>query len=132
MRGAQRGLTLIELLIVIVVIGILAAIAIPMFVNQRDKSRNAAVKGAVHSIEVGVVAYGVDRKDHYPAAVADSSILVDLSLSPYVRPWPLNPWAGVEMRDSNARGDYTYTQTNGGSGFRLAGHLSDGTDFVID
>ena len=42
-RG-DEGFTLIELLVVIIIIGILAAIAIPVFLNQRQKGWDAAVK----------------------------------------------------------------------------------------
>ena len=42
-RG-EEGFTLIELLVVIIIIGILAAIAIPVFLNQRQKGWDAAVK----------------------------------------------------------------------------------------
>jgi type IV pilus assembly protein PilA len=57
----HQGFTLIELLIVIVIIGILTAIAIPLYVSQKDKAKDAAVKEGVHIIQIGVMSYATDH-----------------------------------------------------------------------
>ena len=127
----QRGFTLIELLIVIIIIGILAAIAIPMFLNQRDKAKDSAVKGGVHNIELGIASYAVDHSDQYPASVADKSVLIDASGNSYVDNWPKNPYnTGAEMKDGTDLGDYTYQPPSASSSFSIAGHMSTG-DWVI-
>ena len=50
MKQIQRGFTLIELVMVIVILGILAAVAIPKFVDLSSDARNAAIQGVAGGI----------------------------------------------------------------------------------
>ena len=119
----QKGFTLIELLIVIIIIGILAAIAIPMFLNQRSKAKDAAVKEGIHSIQIGVQSYAVDANDIYPATANATN------LASYVDNWPQNPFTAGNMSDATSNGNYTYTTP--GSSFLLVGHLNNSGQFTV-
>ncbi len=59
-KKGQKGFTLIELMIVIAIIGILAAIAIPQFVTYRQKGYNVQAKGELKSVYTACQAYFAD------------------------------------------------------------------------
>jgi type IV pilus assembly protein PilA len=60
-KEGQKGFTLIELMIVIAIIGILAAIAIPQFVSYRQKGYNTKAKGELKSLYTACQAYFADN-----------------------------------------------------------------------
>jgi type IV pilus assembly protein PilA len=68
-RG-DEGFTLIELLVVIIIIGILAAIAIPVFLNQRQKGWEAAVQSDLRNAATAQETY-LTQNDSYTSVVAD-------------------------------------------------------------
>jgi prepilin-type N-terminal cleavage/methylation domain-containing protein len=66
MRANRRGFTLIELLIVVVIIGILAAIAIPKFQNTKGKANAAALKSDLRNLATAQEAYFYDHAIYAP------------------------------------------------------------------
>lgn len=78
-EGDEGGFTLIEILVVILIIGILAAIAIPAFLNQRQHANDAAAVSEATNIAKAIETYFANNKDETiltPAAVTEIKNMV--------------------------------------------------------
>jgi len=83
-----QGFTLIELMMVVVVIGVLAAISIPNFVQIQSRAREAAVKSNMHTIQLAAEDYSVTNNGVYATDVSDIAGLLPDSAG------LLNPFTG--------------------------------------
>jgi prepilin-type N-terminal cleavage/methylation domain-containing protein len=71
MMSSKKGFTLIELLIVVVIIGILAAIAIPKFANTKEKAFVASMKSDLRNLITAQEAYYADNTSNYAQATTN-------------------------------------------------------------
>jgi prepilin-type N-terminal cleavage/methylation domain-containing protein len=67
----NKGFTLVELMVVIVVVGILAAMAIPNLMNMKDRARESDVQSNAHTVQLAVESYGVANEGIYSTAAGD-------------------------------------------------------------
>ena len=100
----QKGFTLIELIMVTIILGILAAVAIPRYTSTVTKAEEAAEDAVINSIKAGLESYATEQ-------------LMDNGR----RSWPTNPFDALETKpagydaddsdDADTDGEWTFNTT---------------------
>ena len=95
---SQSGFTLIEIMVVVVILGILAAIVAPNVIGRIDDAQAARIKQDLRNIESALKLYRLDNFD-YPTSEQGLEALVTRPADPNIRNWkknldrlPKDPW----------------------------------------
>jgi type IV pilus assembly protein PilA len=80
---SESGFTLVELLVVMLILGLLAAIAIPAFFNQRDKAKDADAKSGARTAQTAIETYSTDNNGTYVGATTANLTTIENTLANY-------------------------------------------------
>jgi prepilin-type N-terminal cleavage/methylation domain-containing protein len=122
MNRRRGGFTLIELMIVVAIVGILAAIAVPKFAELIRKSSEGASKGNLASVRSALTVYYGDMEGQYPAQVSALTLagkyltLVPRSKIPSYHAETSAETDGVISAAAADAGDWYYDNVVGDSG----------------
>lgn len=102
MSTAKKGFTLVEILIVVIILGILAAIVIPQFTNASQDARRSSLTSQLQTLRSQIELYKLQHNDELPDLItgwtqltgktdAAGNAAADGAFGPYMQAAPANP-----------------------------------------
>ena len=121
---ARKGFTLVEILIVVVILGILAAIVIPQFSDASTQSKLSSCRTTLQSLRSQIELYKIQHNDIPPAILTfeaqmteqtDAQGAAGTDYGPYIQQIPFNPWNDSQtLAAADAAGvGWVYDETTG-------------------
>lgn len=97
----RRGFTLVEILLVVIILGVLAALVLPKFANASNDARRSSLGSTLHALRGQIEMYMLQHGDAPPAlsgadwsALTDQSTFSGQTTGPYLTMAPINPLNG--------------------------------------
>ena len=121
-RTRSKGFTLIELMFVVMIIGIIAAIAVPNYIRFAKRAKEAVVHQNRHTMQQAIELFSINTLGVYPQQVDELALKALLPQASY----PNNPFTDAETAvfwnaDPAASGEMAIFNLPGG-GYRLRAH----------
>jgi general secretion pathway protein G len=121
----EKGFTLVELMIVIIILAILTGIAIPSYMVLRDRARTSAAQSELKNVATALEMYNADNES-YPDAENYAAMALLLEAGEYMDPVPLeDPWGEDYTYALDAAGSYTIASISGDGVTIIDGQLQE-------
>jgi len=135
MNRSKKGFTLVEILIVVIILGILAAIVVPQFTEASSDAKLSNLTTNLQSIRAQLELYRLHHNGVYPADInaaltsksdQDGTINPAGAYGPYMQQFPANPFvddpADAVATDGAAGSGWAYDAADGSFSANTAGH----------
>lgn len=139
MRRNHDGFTLVELMIVVVIVGILASIAIPNFIQMQNRAKEGSTKNNMHTFQLASEDYSLSNDGVYATDASSVANMLPSLGSNFRNPFTNNTGDGVAWEDraspstapGSTAGITSYADSSNGATYNIKGYGKQATMSIV-